>query len=780
MTVGKLHILRAGTALSLALAPFLAGVAIAADTDPQAAGGEPVEEIIVTATKRAESITKVPISMMALDQETMTKQGVKDVSDLARLVPGLNLQANDDDGDTSLSIRGIVSDVGAATVGVYIDDAPVQSREEAVSTNPYPKVFDLDRVEVLRGPQGTLFGAGSEGGTLRFITPEAGLQKFSGSINSEVAVTDGGGPSWELGGAFGGPLVEDKVGFRASGWYREDGGYTNRLDPATHAVTATDTNSSGSTVGQLKFKFAPTDALTVTPSVYYQDVRQDDKSIYWESVGPFNDLAKIPQPRNDHFITPSLGIQYEFNAFTFKSITSYLNRTLNDQYDSTEYLLADEIPAQDTLLPTDRNFFATANYREGQINFSQEFRFTSNSDADSPLTWVGGLFYQHARSAAESYYKAPKLGEVADFASQTYYGVSSNTLDYFGENLLPGKLAYFDHYVLNETDMAVYGNATYEVMDGLKLSAGLRVARSGFTYFDSSNGPWGPAAPTTESGSSKETPVTPRFGITYQLEPNQMIYATVAKGYRTGGANEPVPSNACHADLASLGLKDTPLQYDSDSVWSYEAGAKGRFFDGKLLLEASAFWINWSQIQQAVSLVRCGYYYIANLGEASSRGFDLQAEWSATKQLTLSGTAGLTDARFSKSLIQDGQILAKAGDSLATPEWTATLAAEYTFPVTDDTNAYARIDYEFSGPYYNYGSDQTFGYDATTRNMPATHFVSMRFGAKRGGWDVSLSIDNLLNSQTSLLRYHETNDSPAFRDSTFRPTTVGLNAQYKF
>jgi iron complex outermembrane receptor protein len=274
--------------------------------------------------------------------------------------------------------------------------------------------------------------------------------------------------------------------------------------------------------------------------------------------------------------------------------------------------------------------------------------------------------------------------------------------------------------------------------------------------------------------------VTPRFGMTYQLAPNQMIYATVAKGYRGGGANEPVPTNACHSDFSSLGLKNAPLEYDSDSVWSYEAGAKGRFFDNKLLLEGSAFWIDWSQIQQAVSLVRCGYYYIANLGEAASRGFDIQAEYSVSKRMTLSGTAGLTDARFVKSLIQDGQILSKAGDSLATPEWTATLAAEYTLPLTDDTDAYGRVDYEFSGPYYNYGSDQTFGYDAATRNMPATHFVSIRLGVKRGGWDIALLVDNLLNSRTSLLRYHETNESPAFRDTTFRPITVGLNAQYKF
>ncbi|HEX4506222.1 MAG TPA: TonB-dependent receptor [Alphaproteobacteria bacterium] len=769
-------------AIMIAAAPFTARAA-EGDT-PQPAGtpaaDQPMQEIVVTATRRAEAITKVPISMMAIDQATLTKQGVKDVSDLARLVPGLNLETNDDDGDSSLSIRGIVSDVGAATVGVYIDDAPVQSRQEAVSTNPYPKIYDLDRVEVLRGPQGTLFGAGSEGGTLRFITPEASLQKFSGTANAEVAVTDGGSPSWELGGAVGGPLVEDKLGFRASGWFREDGGYTDRLDPATHALTGTDTNSSGSTVAQLKFKFAPTDSLVIAPSLYYQDVRQDDKSVFTESAGPFNDLAKIPQPRNDHFILPSLSIGYDFDAFSVKSITTYLSRTLADQYDSTEYLLADEIPAQYTLLPTDKNFFATANYREEQLNFSQELRFTSNADADSPLTWVGGLFYQHARSASESYYKAPRLGEVADFASEYYYGVPSSTANYFGEGLLPGKLAYFDHYVLNDTDMAVYGNATYEVLDGLKLSAGLRVARSGFSYFDGSNGPWGPAAPTEYSGSSKETPVTPRFGITYQLAPDQMIYATVAKGYRTGGANEPVPSNACRTDLNQLGVKNAPVEYDSDSVWSYEAGAKGRFFDGQVLLEGSIFWIDWSQIQQAVDLVRCGYYYIANLGEAASRGFDLQAEWTVTKRLTLSGTAGFTDARYVKSLLQDGQILAKVGDSLATPEWSATLAAEYTFPIFEGTDAYGRIDYEFSGPYYNFGSDQTFGYDATTRDQPATHFVSLRVGAKQGGWDWALKVDNLLNSRTLLSRYHQSNDSPFFTDTTFRPLTVGLSAQYKF
>jgi len=764
------------------------GAAATAKADPpqQAADdtSQPLQEIVVTATKHSESILKVPISMTAIDQDTMNQQNVKDISDIARLVPGLNLQASDDDGDTNISIRGVSSDVGAATTGIYIDDVPVQARQDAVSTNPYPKIVDLDRVEVLRGPQGTLFGAGSEGGTVRFITPQPGFDGYTGFVRGEVAFTVDGAPSYETTAAVGGPIVDGKVGFRASVAYRDDGGYIDRVNPATNQVEATNTNNSASTVAQLKFMLTPTDQLTITPSVYYQDVRTDDKSLYWEAGGQFKELTFIPQPNNDHFVLPSLSIEYNFDAFSIKSITSYLKRAVNDQYDSTAYELSTILPFGITL-PGDPGYHSTANYYESQLNYTQEFRVTSNDNPDSILSWVGGVFYEHARAGADSTYADPHFDLISNYLSEYYYGVPSSTLDYWGENLIDGKYSYVDHYVETETDMAIYGNITYSILSDLKASAGLRVARSGYTYFDASDGPWGAAEYLAYSGSEKETPVTPRFSLTYQYDPNQMVYVTVAKGYRIGGANEPVPVNtaipdSCAGNLAALGLKQVPPSFNSDSLWNYEAGAKGKYFNNKLELQASIFWIDWSNIQESVYLPTCSYDYIYNLGQAASRGFDLQAQWSVSNELQLYGTAGLTDARYTKSLVENGQILAKAGDPLATPEWTATLAAEYTRDIMSNLEGYFRIDYEFAGGYYRGGSAVTFGYDPETRNAPATHFVTLRTGARRDGWDMSLYVDNLLNSNTSLFRFRDTPYTYGYRDTTFRPLTVGLTAEYKF
>ena len=754
----------------IVLAAAVAASAARADDQEQ---GQ-LQEIVVTAQKRTESVLKVPIAITAIDQETLNKQGAKDIADLARLAPGLNYQPSDDAGDTTISIRGIQSDVGAATTGIYIDDTPVAARPDAVGANLYPKLFDLDRIEVLKGPQGTLFGAGSEGGTVRFITPDPSLQKFSGFARAELAFTDGGDPSYEAGAAVGGPIVDGKVGFRASAWYREDGGYIDRVSPATGETTATNTNSEGTTVARFALKLAPTDELVIQPALYFQNERSDDLSLYYEATGPFKELTRIPQPIADRFMMPSVTVTYDFGSFNVKSITSYLQRTMNGQYDATNYEVIN-ILGNTNVVPGYPDYLVTAEYHSGQINFSQELRFTSNDDADSPFSWIGGIFYEHARSSFDDSYVDPLFNQLNEIA----YGADS--LDSWGEAVLPGNVTYLDHFVENETDMAIYANATYKILPDLKASAGVRVARSGFTYLDQSDGPWGPAAPTTFSGSEKETPVTPRFSLSWNLTDDQMLYTTAAKGYRIGGANEPVPASYCAPDLKALGESQVPEEYQSDSVWSYEGGVKGKFLDNTLLLEGSLFWINWDNIQSEVYLPSCAYYYIANLGQAASRGFDLQLEYKATKELTLSGTVGLTDARYTKSLVQNKQLLAKAGDPISgMPEWTFTLSGEYDTEVMPDTDGYLRLDYQYQGPYQRYGSSDTLGYDGALQKGVASHYVTMRAGVKRGGWDVSLFIDNVLNAHPSLFRYRDTITTNYFRDTTFRPLTAGITAQYDF
>jgi outer membrane receptor protein involved in Fe transport len=231
---------------------------------------------------------------------------------------------------------------------------------------------------------------------------------------------------------------------------------------------------------------------------------------------------------------------------------------------------------------------------------------------------------------------------------------------------------------------------------------------------------------------------------------------------------------ACTSDLAKLGRTDVPHTFNSDNVWSYELGDKASLLGGRLRFDASLFWIDWSGIQQQVLLPDCGYYYTANLGSAVSRGFDIEAAYVLVPGLTLSGNAGLTDARFTSTVTQSGNILAKAGDSLSTPEWTATAALEKGFSLPQDADGYARIDEEFAGPYYRTGSSDTFSYNPYTRDAPATNFVSLRAGVRRSGWDASLFIDNALNSRTSLYRYEDVYGAPGLRDTYPRPLTVGF------
>src|SRR5882762_5049307 len=223
-----LRTLIAGAAACLATATPANGAA----TEPAAAGA--LEEIVVTATRREESISKVPISVTAFSQDMIDQRGIKDFNDVVRFTPGVSI---DTSGTNAISIRGISSSGGAGTTGIYIDETPIQMR--ALGFNPddtLPKTFDLDRVEVLRGPQGTLFGAGSEGGTVRYIMTQPSGTKESMYARSEVSFTRYSDPSYEAGIAHGGPIINDVLGFRASVWYRYDGGWIDRIDPTTLGV----------------------------------------------------------------------------------------------------------------------------------------------------------------------------------------------------------------------------------------------------------------------------------------------------------------------------------------------------------------------------------------------------------------------------------------------------------------------------------------------------------------------------------------------------------------
>src|SRR5580698_3352637 len=295
----------------------------AASTDTSSSG--PLQEVTVTATRRSESLSKVPISVTALTQESLDDRGVKDFQEIARFTPGVNF---DNSGTNNISIRGISGTGGAGTTGIYLDDTPIQMRALAFSPDEaLPKSFDIDRVEVLRGPQGTLFGAGSEGGTVRYITTQPSLTKTTIYARSEVSTTDGGAPSYEGGIAVGGPLVDNTLGARISVWYRRDGGWIDDINPVTLAPVEKNANYNETSLIRLAVLWAPNDNWSVTPSVYYQNQQRNDINTYWPLYSNPNDNSFVdadPTQRHvpDKFYITALKVQGDLGPAQFISNTS--------------------------------------------------------------------------------------------------------------------------------------------------------------------------------------------------------------------------------------------------------------------------------------------------------------------------------------------------------------------------------------------------------------------------------------------------------------------------
>ncbi len=736
-----------------------------------------IAEVIVTAQKTEQPISKVPMSISAVTQATLDKEGIKDVADLARIMPGLSVRQNS---EPVISIRGLQSTVGAATTAIYIDDTPIQMHNVLTQTaSAFPRIFDLDRVEVLRGPQGTLFGSGAEGGTIRFITPTPSLTETSGYARSEYSVTQGGAPSYEAGIAYGAPIEEGKSGFRASLWRQREGGYVDRVDQTTGQVVAPDTNSAISTVGRLAFVYVPLPGLTLTPSVLFQETKRGDKDLFFEDAGINRTWYKIAQPSTDRFTLSSLTAQYDWSKVSLKSITSYFNRK-QTRVDDYSYFSPASYQGGSPYLEGYPNYTAVEKQVTPQKNWNQELRLSSINAPGDKLTWIGGLYYSHNKQSLHQ-----TIEEPLDILTQVAFGATVEQV--FG---VPndGPYQWLEDEQFTQRELAAFGELNYNVTPELKLTVGLRVARNSFSFIDIQDGPEAGGL-HTYSGSTSETPVTPKFGASYQLSRDDMVYITAAKGYRPGGANSSMAGNpACVAgvpgtvSLESLGLSDAPKTYGSDSVWSYEIGDKIKLMDRRVTLAASAYWIDWDKIQTGIFVSSCGLQYTTNLGKAVSKGADLQVQARVAQSVTLNGSVGYGNAHYTSTVVRgDGVMLAKDGDQLInTPKWTAALGAQYDFMVGDNMDGYARLDYQFSGRYKGSPDVGVSGYEAELRDGPASRFVSTRAGITRGPWEFTAFIENLLNNQTLLNRHHDMPGEGMFRNVTYRPRTFGANLAYRF
>jgi iron complex outermembrane recepter protein len=774
----------------------------------QATSNDVLQEVVVSATRRQEGLSRVPVSVSAYTQDMMDIRGIRDATDIARYTPGVTI---DTEGTNSITIRGIGSSGGAGTTGIYIDDTPIQMRAMGVNADEtLPKTFDMERVEVLRGPQGTLFGAGSEGGTVRYIMTQPSLTEFSAYARSEVSYTEDGSPNYEAGVALGGPIIDDTLGFRVSAWYRHDGGWIDRISPTTQQPEDSDGNYDDTAAVRAALTWAPTAAVRVTPSVMFQNRYRNDVEYYWPlysdpDSGKFVSADFSPLHEPDQFWLPALKATADFDSMELVSDSSYYRRRDTSGYDGTLYNMSyyqtlgwapgdggnasGSSPYAGTSPCAPEGFScyplldgtgvhlpaALSNYlspntvTNNQDTETQEIRLQSN-DPRSRVQWTVGAFYSISRSFSLEAIHDPEVDELFEYLYGTtianVFGTATNPN---GSSYLPMGDSYFNELTGHDRQLAGFGEAVWSLTDRLKLTTGVRYSDTSFSFVALNGGPQN-GGPGGGSGTERQSPVTERAGLSFQADPDNMFYATYSTGFRVGGANSAIPYSVCATDFEKFGLSGAPDSYKSDNVRNYEIGSKNNL-NHRVKLDASVYYIQWNDIQQNVVLPTCGLGYIANLGAAVSEGGDLQADIALSDALSLESAIGYTDARYSTTalpgplsntpLVASGDAITGRSGNPAAP-WTMTLGVEYRFLV-GGRDSYMRVDAE----HYTKNNRPTAAEDPATVQFgtcstltgsqipctitpPAFTFVSARLGTQLGDWSVSAFVDNLLNAHPVL------------------------------
>jgi iron complex outermembrane recepter protein len=791
-------------ALVVACAGLTSHIVLAHAADASAAADAPdiaLAEITVTAQRREEKLDKVPISVTALSEKSMDDLHVETFSDLASIVPGLvvGTPTAGNQESTDVAIRGIFSGGNAPTTQFYIDETPVAIRvlgAAGPSGSPHPEIFDLDRVEVLRGPQGTLFGSSAMGGAIRYITPQPSLNDSSGYSKADVSYTDRGAPSYEIGAAYGAPIVTGTAGFRVSAWYQSEGGFIDKEDPYSGAILKRNANASDSYVVRPAFTWAPVDGLTITPALFLQHVHSQDSNSYWQNYLPNPESGahvsgSIPDPVTDDLNVSSLAIKYAFAGVSLQSDTSYLDRrseAIDDFTHAAEYIYSGYSNPFVPGVPTSwHDYFDDSTFTHA---WQQEFRISSQ-DPSARVAWVGGLYYRHALQGVEQC-----LPGSLDPLTQAIAGQNSLEFTGFPDYTLSNGQDCNAYTNFRTTDIseAAFGEITVELVPRLKANVGVRVEHSVVEHQDQlSAGPLdGLSYAYQVLPDQVGNPVTPRFGLTYQYTDNDMVYVSAAKGYRAGGGNgaTSIGNPLCTPSLTALGLTTVPSSYSPDSLWSYEVGVKDSLFNRRLSIEASAFYIDWSNIQTQVFLPSCAEAFTANRGKAISRGFDLQMAAIVVEGLKVGVNVGYTDAYYPDAAFgapTDGvaPLLNGAGDKLPNVlPWTVSANAEYSWDIgalLADTRSYLRIDYRWLSA-ANTLNPNAASYDPETSPYPnpAYGVLNLRLGILRGGLDFSAYVNNVTHADPTLSYTHDSYGDAQLYGSAIRPLTAGLTAYFRF
>ncbi len=773
--------LRGLPGIAAAAIAFLCGTGTgAADvtSTSTASDTEVLDTVVVTARKREESLAQVPISITAFTSQSLEAYNIQSFDDYATKTPNISFAYGG--GPTGFSdartvaIRGITGQNlfgTAGATGFYIDDTPIPGSVD-------PRVLDIDNIEILKGPQGTLFGESSLGGNVRLITKKPSLTEDSIGYMMQAGATSGGG-SPDGGAAVIGNLVlsPDLLAVRVVLFGNHDAGYLTRTFPTDPSSPATgnpdlivprtsvgnqgaDTTYGGSISALLKVS----ESLEARLRIMYQDTDYHGFDAAFAPLPGFEPDYIIPRAFDlqtdamDRWALPSLELNYRGNGFSIVSSSSYFYRHNHDLEDSsygTQAILAG--PYYEVKNLPNQPFLWDGEHYHNQL--TEELRLSF--DPIHNISGTVGAFWSKTRTL----FSIPNTyanGLVAATVGNDVGGAAANDLIWTQQN--PG----------TEQDTSIFGELYYKFLNRFTLTLGARQYWLKQTIDYTANGylNYGPTPSSPQE--STQSGIDPKVGLSYQVTDATMVYASASKGFRAGGAQANLP--ACQ--LAGLPLQDI-LHLQSDTLWSYEVGTKTQFPQSGVVVSAAAFHIDWKNPQQQVALP-CGFYLQLNGGEAQINGGEIELDGRITPALQVRLGVG-----FEHSYINDPGILSVAGvyagsPILETPAWTATAGAVYTQPLSTHYDGFISADYSYTGNSISLLN----GGSGLIGERPPFSLVNLRLGVKHDKQELSLNFHNLTNAKPNLgdigyIGYAQFNSAGIVEPqvATLQPFTVLL--QYK-
>jgi iron complex outermembrane receptor protein len=797
----------------------LTGAAAASAASKQAG----IQTVVVTAQKRKEDASKVPLSISVIGGDELTAQHIGDYADITRAIPNVSFSgaggggdAGDGPGLSNIEIRGISSSAGAATVGIYMDDVSMTVSNLYSMGSAEPKFFDLDHVEVLRGPQGTLYGSSSMGGTIKFITNQPDLKQQTTDVYTEASSWKGGQGSYTGNVVFNEPLIQNELALRIGIQGGHQGGYINQVDQSGNVINY-GTNKEDDQVVKAALKWAPSKDLTITPAIFYQKVKTGDTDVSYSQVldnglvpavtiplQPYQTSKTTLEPGSDELLIPSLTINYSTELGDLTAVTSYFKREFTRVQDggytnSVQMGVGAYSPLTNSYNPIYLDYVnnpalgnaiaqlpSSVTLDNSIKQFSQEIRFASKpyEAGGTPFTWIVGAY------ASNEFTKIVE-GDYVYGLTNTLANAGFSTTDPTpwlpGTYLpgFPGDNTFTGTYKYQDTQQSIFGETSYYFTPTLHATVGLRYLRAQEEY-SAFQGLFYQGGDTSNASTQNGSKSTPKFSVTWEQSPTNTLFATAAEGFRVGGNNDSVPVELC-------GLPGpNPLQFNSDSLWSYEVGNKTRFLDNKVVFNGSLFYVKWKDMMQEIELP-CSFDYNVNVGSATAYGAEIELKVKPISSVLIDLAAGYTHATLDNN---DGAIAgvvgATAGANIpGVPAYNIALTTTYSYDITDEyfgfirgaarwtgasnggfselPNAYGNIDPPNTNP----------GIPNPDFNRPAYHTIDASTGVSWGAWEATLFVKNLFNEDKIIQHPVEqaVSSGEVFR---MEPRQIGLSLSAKF